>query len=298
MTGIPLYEDINQLHRLTGATLCTRNPLFHCFDMAETNNLVVTRLPPHRANFYTLALNLNTQNLHFTLNQTEFHDPRSFIVCVAPGQVVRWSKEGNWFGYCLFFKSEFLSVSTTVNFLQQYPFFNISETNLLPLQPGQETLLLPNFYQLLAEQQTDSAFSQPIMQATLQALLWQVRRIYEESQPMTPSRKAQAIITAQFQYLVNEHYLTKTTVDDYADLLSITANHLSQTVRDATGQPAKRFITQRRLAEARYLLQYMDNTIAEIADHLRFSEPTHFVKFFKKETGLTPLAYRASLRPV
>lgn len=298
MIGIPLYNDINDLHRLTGATLRTRDPLFHGFDMAETNNLTVSELPPHRANFYTLALNLNTQHLHYTLNRVEFDNPRYFILCVAPGQVVRWQKAGDWFGYCLFFKSEFLGVPTAVNFLQQYPFFNFNETNLIPVQPGKEEPLLTNFRQLLSEQATESAFSRPIMQATLHALLWQVRRIYEEREHLTPATKAYAIIAAQFQYLVNEHYLIRTTVDDYADLLHVTTNHLSQTIQAATGQPAKRFITQRRLAEARYLLQYTNNQVAEVAHHLGFSEPTHFIKFFRKETGTTPAAYRISVQPM
>ncbi len=61
MKGIPLYTEINDLYQLTGAALRTHNPLFHCFDMAETNNLAVIELPPHRADFYTLALNFGTQ---------------------------------------------------------------------------------------------------------------------------------------------------------------------------------------------------------------------------------------------
>ena len=61
MDHIPVYHEINDLHRLTGATLRTENPLFHCFDMAESNNLVVNAVPPHRTSFYTLALNFGTQ---------------------------------------------------------------------------------------------------------------------------------------------------------------------------------------------------------------------------------------------
>ncbi|TAE21951.1 MAG: helix-turn-helix domain-containing protein [Cytophagales bacterium] len=294
MTGIPLYTNINDLHRVTGSALRTNNPLIHCFDMAETNNLLVGNLPPHRADFYTLALNLDTQGLQYTLNQNDFREPKFVIVCVAPGQVVQWSKEGDWFGYCLFFKGAFLEVSTPANFLQQYPFFNVNETNLLPIEPVHSEAMQTNFRQLIAEQQTAAAFSNPIMQATLQALLWQVRRVYEETNRITPSTKARAIITAQFQYLVNEHFRTLTTVDEYADRLNITANHLSQTVRETIGKSAKRIISQRRLTEACYLLQYTSNTIAEIGDHLCFSESTHFVKFFKKETGNTPVSYRSN----
>ncbi len=61
MDGIPLYKEINELHELKGPSLKTKNPLFHCFDMVEANNLEVNHTEPHRADFFTLALNLGTK---------------------------------------------------------------------------------------------------------------------------------------------------------------------------------------------------------------------------------------------
>jgi hypothetical protein len=60
MKGIPLYKEINDLHKLTGSSLRSRIDSFHCFDMALANDIIVTELPPHRADFYTLALNFGT----------------------------------------------------------------------------------------------------------------------------------------------------------------------------------------------------------------------------------------------
>jgi AraC family transcriptional regulator, transcriptional activator of pobA len=296
MKGIPLYANINDLHQLTGSSLRTGNPLFHCFDMAETNNLTVTELPPHRVDFYTLALNNETENLEYTLNNTAFHNPKNFLLCVAPGQVAKWEKKGDWFGYCTFFKSEFLQFNSQVNFLQQYPFFNINETNLLPLNKEQLEAMAVYFQQIVAEQQNHSSFSNEIIRSAFQAILWQTRRIYEEQKQITPSKKANDIITSQFQFLVNEHFWEKISVDEYAQLLNITANHLSQTIKVTTGKTAKSFITKRRLDEASYLLQYTNNGVAEIAFHLNFSEPTHFTKFFKKETGMTPNEFRSQVK--
>lgn len=295
MKGIPLYSNINELHQLTGSALRTHNPLFHCFDMAEANDLKVEVLPPHRVDFYTLALNSGTQQLHFTLNQQEFIEPQHFMLCVAPGQVVRWQKQGQWQGYCTFFKAEFLHFNSSVNFLQQYPFFNINESNLLQLNPLEFEAFQPYFQRILQEQKEQAGFAQEIMRATFQAILWMCRRIYEVEKP-SPSQKAGAIITAQFQYLVNEHFLTKTSVDEYAQLLNITANHLSQTIVDTCGKSAKSIISERRVTESKYLLAFTNNDISEIAFHLGFSEPTHFSKFFKKATAQTPLGYRQQQR--
>jgi AraC family transcriptional regulator, transcriptional activator of pobA len=293
MKGIPLYREINDLHKLTGSKLRTGNPEFHCFDMSNANDLEVTALPPHRADFYTLALNFGTQNLDYTLNDKTFNHPDSFILCVAPGQVAKWEKNGDWFGYCNFFKNGFLNFNSEINFLQQYPFFNINETNLLPVNEEHFKVLSVYFQQILSEQEISSAFSIEIIRSAFQAALWQVRRIYEEVKKITPLQKANGIITSQFQYMVNEHFLTKISVEEYAQLLNISANHLSQTIKETTGNTAKSFITKRRLEEAKYLLLYTTDTVAEIAFHLNFSEPTHFTKFFKKETGKTPQDFKS-----
>lgn len=133
LKGIPLHENINSLHEITGSHLRTDNPLFHCFNMEESNDLPNSHLGPHRANFYTLALSFGTKGLSYSLNEFELQDTTNFILCVAPGQIATWEKKGDWHGYCTFFKSEFLAVLDQVYFLSQYPFFNISETNVIPL---------------------------------------------------------------------------------------------------------------------------------------------------------------------
>jgi len=46
------------------------------------------------------------------------------------------------------------------------------------------------------------------------------------------------------------------------------------------------------ISEAKRLLLYTDNTIAEISFLLDFNDPSHFVKYFKRKTGQTPLSFR------
>ncbi len=294
MKGIPTYNDINDLHKLTGSNLRTVNPQFHCFDMADANNIAVTETKPHRTTFYTLALNFGTKDLYYSLNNSSFEKPSNFFLCVAPGHIAKWEKKGEWFGYCTFFKSEFLQFHSSINFLQQYPFFNINETNLLPLNEDSFKIASSLFKQIITEQQSATSFSDEIIRSNFLSILWQVRRLYEQHRQTSPVQKAGASIAAQFQYLVNEHYIEKISVDEYAKLLNITPNHLTQTIKEVLGKTAKSIITERRLNEAKYLLSYTSHDVSEIAFHLNFTEPTHFTKFFKKETELTPVQFRNS----
>jgi AraC-like DNA-binding protein len=106
----------------------------------------------------------------------------------------------------------------------------------------------------------------------------------------------QQILLRKFMQLIDNHYINKRTVQEYADLLSVTANYLSQSIKHVSGKNALAFITERLAGEARSLLQYTDFTVAEIAYQLNFSDPANFGKFFKKHAGLSPSEFRNQRR--
>ncbi len=54
------------------------------------------------------------------------------------------------------------------------------------------------------------------------------------------------------------------------------------------------WISEKTIAEAQALLAQTSKPIKEVAYQLGFQEPTHFSRFFKKQTGLTPSAFRRS----
>ncbi|RYF45807.1 MAG: helix-turn-helix domain-containing protein, partial [Cytophagaceae bacterium] len=46
----------------------------------------------------------------------------------------------------------------------------------------------------------------------------------------------------------------------------------------------------------RRLLFHTNNSLKEIAFELGFSDASYFNRFFKRETGMTPAEYRATIR--
>jgi AraC-like DNA-binding protein len=91
---------------------------------------------------------------------------------------------------------------------------------------------------------------------------------------------------------VGQHYREKRQVTDYAALLAVTPNHLGRVVRESTGRTPSDLIRDLLLQEAQSLLRLTHQSVSEIAYGLDFSDPATFGRFFRKETGMTPLDYR------
>lgn len=85
-------------------------------------------------------------------------------------------------------------------------------------------------------------------------------------------------------------------VAPYARHLGYSAKSLNRACRAGGGMTAKRVIVERIVLEARRLLAHGTEPVAKISAELGFDEPTNFVKYFRRETGVTPTAFRANTR--
>ena len=102
-------------------------------------------------------------------------------------------------------------------------------------------------------------------------------------------------IMAHFIPLLQQFGATHRNIPFYAEQLHITPNHLSDVVRQQSGLSVMDWIHRTTTTEAKLLLKHSDMMICELSERLNFPEPTAFNRYFKKQTGVTPLAYRNSL---
>ncbi len=96
----------------------------------------------------------------------------------------------------------------------------------------------------------------------------------------------------QLRRLIDEHFRKERLIRFYAEKLAMTADRLNDHVKRATGVTAGHLIRQRVLTEAKRQLVFTTQPIHEIAYDLAFSDPSHFTRFFRKQTGTTPQAFR------
>lgn len=80
-------------------------------------------------------------------------------------------------------------------------------------------------------------------------------------------------------------------IKDFANMLHIHPVHLSNTVKEVTGQSTCSLYEERLLAAAKDLLLNSNLSIKQVAQQLTY-DPSNFTKFFKHFTGITPKQFR------
>jgi len=92
--------------------------------------------------------------------------------------------------------------------------------------------------------------------------------------------------------LLEEHFRKERLLGFYAEKLAMTPDRLNDIVKRATGVTAGHLIRQRVLTEAKRQLVFTSLAIHEISYDLTFADPSHFARFFRKQTGTTPQTFR------
>jgi AraC family transcriptional regulator, transcriptional activator of pobA len=100
-------------------------------------------------------------------------------------------------------------------------------------------------------------------------------------------------VVESLRRLVDQHFRSERQIGFYAGQLAMTTDRLNDHVKRATGVTAGHLIRQRVLIEAKRELVFTGRAITDIAYDLGFTDPSHFARFFRKQTGTTPQTFRA-----
>ncbi|MBR6781779.1 MAG: AraC family transcriptional regulator [Clostridia bacterium] len=102
---------------------------------------------------------------------------------------------------------------------------------------------------------------------------------------------ANAIFTRIHQYL-SGHFSEIESMDQICDELDVSKYYLSHVFKNYMGMPPMQYVTTRRIAHAKKLLQETDMTASAIGEACGYKDHVLFFKTFKKLEGVTPLVYR------
>jgi len=111
-----------------------------------------------------------------------------------------------------------------------------------------------------------------------------------EENEMPDNRHEQ--IMKRFTALLEKFYQRERTVQFYADQLYVTPKYLSACTKHITGHTANWWINSYVLRDATNLLVHSNLSVKTIASRLNFEDQMLFGKYFRRQMGISPTAYK------
>jgi len=249
---------------------------------------------PHRHDFFEVLFLQKGSGYHvIDDNKYEIKPPCVFFM--SPGQAHKLELSHDIEGYIFIFTSDFYLLNrSNQDSLIEFPFFYTIHQDNPPLLLNNESdvrFLETLFRQGIAEIEQSGDHISEMLRAILGLILTTSSARYPVNENQLNKGKGQFLVK-RFFHLIEENNQKNLSLSDYASIIGVTANHLTQTVKVLTGKTSLQIIKAKQLLEIKRLLVHTNLNISEIANQLNFEDQSYFSKFFKRETGLTPLQYR------
>lgn len=122
-------------------------------------------------------------------------------------------------------------------------------------------------------------------------IMEQVSELVEENRT-----NQQQNISEQMLKMIQNEYDTNLSLEECASKLNYNPQYLSRVFRQETGLTFSECLTRHRLLKAKQWLVETDMKIGDIAEKLMYTTPANFIRFFRKETDMTPGQYREESR--
>jgi AraC-like DNA-binding protein len=261
----------------------------------------VRKTPFNRRDYFKICLSSGKGRGRGVLvyNDQEIHLAQSCLILTnpsVPSSIEITTPPVNRY-YC-FFNKPFIEGHIPPDVQYACALFNPSLYPVITLSPEERDRLSVYFVEMQSLQASDYPFKWDMIRNLLQLLIHEAIRLQQKqfSQPgIVRDRLVNTFFTflnQQFPVDSPENSLKLLTPSHFADLLHVHVNHLNSVVKKHTGKTTRAIIQERIILEAKALLRNTDWNIAEIAYALGFEYPSHFNKFFKHFTAVSPMEFR------
>jgi AraC-like DNA-binding protein len=270
----------------------------YLFDILELDRFhdqdITFALTPHRNDFYILLLVKEGGGRHWVDTMQYTLKPDTFYFS-APQQVLIKEETRPLNGTLLRFTDEFLAIEDDQRLKKMLVVQNPLQGHELALSTENVIFIDDIFSKMLKEYNQRKDLRNGMLLAYLRVLLIYLGRLYTE-QLTTDTPNDDRLLLKKFVNLLNEKFNQLHDVSAYANLLCISAGHLSKIIKQQSGKTAIKQIHERLMLEAKRLLLHTECSVKEIAFQLGFEDAPYFNRFFKRLAGQTPATYRKMTR--
>lgn len=170
---------------------------------------------------------------------------------------------------------------------------NVFEIPFIQLNETQSADICNIIREIQSEMKDEDANTEEMLRILLKLIILKSTRIWKQQHRLSEQEQQSEVqFLRKFSKLVEQHYKTHHTVADYAEMLFITPKNLSKKIGLLSKETPNDIIKNRIILESKRLLAHTTMTVKEIAFSLNYEDDAYFVRFFTKNTGISPLSFR------
>ncbi len=252
-----------------------------------TNHHIATT--PHKHDFYLIVFFTAGKGSHEIDFNTYPIKPGSVFV-MNPGQMHNWKFSDDIDGYVFFHSRQFYDEGFTKESIQDYPFFSsLHNPPLVQLKKSS----LPNmkllFEEIVSEYKSGEFLRFEKLHALMTLVYIELTRQYELVK--VPENENYLAKVRMLEELIDRNFKTKKYPYEYAALMNISEKHLNRMSKSCLNKTTSDLIAERIILEAKRILIHSKLSVSEVAFELGYEDNSYFSRFFKKQTGETPVEF-------
>lgn len=272
---------------------------FNVFRLEELGPSKTRKMPYDRRSYYKISLISGRNKGEYADKVIETE--KNTLLFATPKIPYHWVPlEEDQSGFFCIFSPEFLAPLRNGVPLEELPIFHPGGYPLFQLSDETYAEVTSVFQRMFREIATDYAYKYDLLRAFVLELIHYGQKLQPAS-ALYPAHTAATRVSSLFVELLERQFpiesqmqrLQLRTAKEYADRLAVHVNHLNKVLKENLGRTTTDLIAGRVMQEAKILLKQTDWTVSEIAWSLGFEELAHFSNFFRKQAGLSPLAFRS-----
>ena len=251
-------------------------------------------VPVHQHDFYEVYFFIGG-NVEYSVEGHSYHLKKGDILLINPLELHQpriGPYQSDYERIVLWINKNYLSELCTndVSLSRCFDNTNPDHSNLLRLTISQQKYISLKLEELIEEIKSEKYGSSLASEALLTRFLVELNRLTLEKGNQKPTDSRHSPLISSVIDFINIHYCEKLTLDRIAEEFYVSKYYLSHTFNSAVGTSLHRYITLKRLINAKQMLASgIKPTTACV--NCGFNDYAGFYRAFTSEYGITPSEY-------
>lgn len=246
---------------------------------------VIKRTKPHQHNGYYELIFISEGEGSHLVESSNYPINVPELYFLKPGQLHCWQFTAIPKGFVLLFKEEFFDPINEAPIMELIK--DLDQISHISLTEEYNPKFL--FEEMLQEYNNVNAYSIHIIHGHLRSIF---SKLLQLSHIKRKNKEVPSALHDRFLKLLSKKCLELHKVSEFAELLNTSPQNLNAACRKHTTNSASEHITNQLMLVAKRYILHTDMNVNEIAEILNFSGTSNFVKYFKKQEGVTPYQFR------